>query len=399
MIVIKDFKIIRPRFEHPQHLLLEWLASQHAHAEQLQQGGASEQGQDLKKTYLRYFQRYGCSPENIAFRSTDVPEVGGLAVSEFGIYKLSRENPSGADITARMNLFSQTTLDVFREFYPEATRAPDHLFHVTCSGYVSPSAAQILVSERKWGEDSVVGISHAYHMGCYSALPTVRLGAAVLQSLSKILQPQVDIVHTEMCTLHMNPADHSAQQLVIQSLFADGHIKYSVGFESKAQQAGVPGQKRVLEVLTIHERVLPGSVDAMTWQPAAWGFQMTLSREIPRLIAQNLQDFVQRVFENAGYPGLACSEGVKGVVFVIHPGGPKIIESIQDVLKLEQWQVAHSKEVLRDCGNMSSATVPHIWERIGNDGSLEEGTMIMTLAFGPGITIFGALLRLVSGGG
>src|SRR6185295_12047598 len=87
---------------------------------------------------------------------------------------------------------------------------------------------------------------------------------------------RVDIVHNEACTLHLDPTRHHPEQLVVQSLFADGHIRYAV-------TAARPGAG--LEFLGYREELIPGSLDAMGWVLGDRGMRMILSREVPDLIA------------------------------------------------------------------------------------------------------------------
>ncbi len=77
----------------------------------------------------------------------------------------------------------------------------------------------------------------------------------------------------------------------------------------------------------------------------------------------------------------------------MHPGGPRIIDRVREVLELTDAQVQTSRDVLFDCGNMSSATLPHIWQRLLEDRAVARGTPIVSLAFGPGLTMCGALLE------
>ena len=67
----------------------------------------------------------------------------------------------------------------------------------------------------------------------------------------------------------------------------------------------------------------------------------------------------------------------------MHPGGPKIIDGVRDVLELADAQVRTSRDVLRAYGNMSSATLPHIWMRMLADPRIPAGTQIPSYAFGP----------------
>ncbi len=77
---------------------------------------------------------------------------------------------------------------------------------------------------------------------------------------------------------------------------------------------------------------------------------------------------------------------------MMHPGGPKVIDATQHALELSDDQVAASRRVLHRYGNMSSATLPHIWTTLLEGGEVAAGTHIASLAFGPGLTICGAVM-------
>ena len=139
------------------------------------------------------------------------------------------------------------------------------------------------------------------------------------------------------------------------------------------------------------EWILPDSAEDMSWVPAPWGMRMTLSREVPSKIAANLRGFVQRLAEDSG---VSLSELLKNSIFAVHPGGPKIIDSVRETLELSQLQIAASEKILRARGNMSSATLPHIWKEL-LDQNLPSGQKVVSLAFGPGLTMFGALFEVV----
>jgi predicted naringenin-chalcone synthase len=201
----------------------------------------------------------------------------------------------------------------------------------------------------------------------------------IAAGLSAIGARRVDIVHTELCTLHFDGSDHSIEQLVVQSLFADGLIRYSMTRDARP----------ALELVAAYEVVLPDTEHAMGWRLADHGMQMTLSREVPDRIAHALRPFVLELFRRAG---LSLADA-KRSAFAIHPGGPKIIDRVRDVLELDERQVTASRGVLHDFGNMSSATLPHIWMRMLADPALPPGTLIPSLAFGPGLTVCGALFE------
>jgi predicted naringenin-chalcone synthase len=79
--------------------------------------------------------------------------------------------------------------------------------------------------------------------------------------------------------------------------------------------------------------------------------------------------------------------------WVIHPGGPEILDVVADKLGLSEEEVGPSRSVLHDFGNCSSATVLLILDRILSEGRLEGGEPVVMLGFGPGLTAYAALLR------
>jgi hypothetical protein len=144
-----------------------------------------------------------------------------------------------------------------------------------------------------------------------------------------------------------------------------------------------------LRPLSACEVVVADSADAMQWVPSEWGMQMTLARDVPDRIAGALRWCVTELYRRGGF-GI---DAIKHSVFAVHPGGPRIIDRVRDVLELDPAQVRTSCEVLRDYGNMASATLPHVWLRLLGDPRVPSGTLIPSFAFGPGLTVSGALLQ------
>lgn len=376
MAILTQFTNILPLFEITHDQSLRWLALCHSYSAYISDVGEHKNEID----WYRLFQRYGVKESQISSRRSECSDV--VKSDEWDkkvLFNLKPGQLSGVDIEQRNIFFAKRAEDIFTQFYEADSAKPNHLVHVTCTGYISPSAPQQLVANRGWSGD--VGVTHAYHMGCYAALPAIRLAAALANQLDR-----VDIIHTEMCTIHMNPALHSPEQMVVQSLFADGHIKYSVTEKLPA------GEKIGLRLLCLREWILPNSGQDMTWIPAANGMQMTLSREVPSKITSVLRDCF---FEMMKHAGLNSQEVLKNGVFAIHPGGPKIISAVEKCLELLPNQTKQSHEVLRTRGNMSSATLPHIWELILKSNP-KAGTKIISFAFGPGLTIFASTFEVVS---
>lgn len=349
---LSNFHIIRPKTEMPQEQVLRWLAKAHAQAD-----SQSDPSPFHTKIQERLF-RLGLGPEKVQSRGIEIADCCHHDWTAMSIYNLAH-NPKGYSLNERSSYFDQTVSAIFDQFYLNDACLPSHVIHVTCTGYTSPSGAQKLVSKKGGGAI----VTHAYHMGCYASIPAIRMARGV--------KGTTDIVHTEICSLHLNPSLHDMEQLVVQSLFADGFIKYSV------QENGHQG----LAVLNILEEMIPESTHAMSWKIEEWGHKMTIGKDVPILIANALPGFVQKLTQ-----GLCLKHDA---FFAIHPGGPKVIEHVAKILNLEPWQYAASVDIMQKYGNMSSATLPHIWARLAQE--VPDGANIVSLAYGPGLTVVGGV--------
>ena len=357
MIYLSNFVSIRPPYESTQQTTLDWLILAHTEAER-RENSSSMHLNDFKASIGEKLLRVGCKPDKISTR--------GHVVQDYLHQDFEKMQIPFAPLQVRMKHFEEHADQIFTQFYATEV-APDDLIHTTCTGYLAPSAAQKLISQKNWTDTTV---THAYHMGCYAAIPSVRMAKGFL--LSNPSKQRTDIVHTEMCSLHINPSLHRLDALVSQSLFADGFIKYSV-----TKQAPPKG----FQVLSHKEVIIPSSIRSMTWNLSDWGFEMSLAKEVPVLIARSLPGFIEEL-------------GVdRNALFAVHPGGPKILNNIQDILNLSAHQLEHSVKILQQFGNMSSATLPHIWQRISEDANVAPGSSVVSLAFGPGLTLCGLLLK------
>jgi predicted naringenin-chalcone synthase len=367
---VHRFEPLAPRTLVSQADALPWLARRHAEMDGADP--SSSANSEVSRRITRFFSLAGAGPENIATRGSETVTAQDIATGS-----LAPTSGQDGGLLKRTRFFAERAEEHFAQLYPPHSRAPEHLIHVTCTGYASPSAAQVLVDERGWHERTEV--THAYHMGCYASLPALRIAEGRLAASGA----SSDIVHTEICSLHSDYRAHAPEQLVVQSLFADGTIKYTL---SDAKDVGDPR----LELLAIRERIAPGTQDQMTWITGDEGMRMTLSTQVPRSLAKHLPGFLTTLLEGSG---LSPEEARRDAVFAVHPGGPRIIDLVCESMGLRPDQVAASRSVLRERGNMSSATLPHVWDRVLRDPLVPDHAPVVSLAFGPGLTLFGALMR------
>lgn len=393
--IIGNFCILRPNYEISQEAGLNWISQAHAYSKYSENSYFTNKKSltELNSLMENITNRFGCKPDRIASRGSCISDYLHTNWDEMQFFNLKKNN-SGALMQERMDFFSKITIQIFNKFYSEVESPPKNMIHVTCTGYSSPSCAQLLVSNKGWG--NITKVTHAYHMGCYASLPSLRMGHGFLLQERQLLlnvgecsfHDRVDIVHTEMCTLHFNPSLHDPSQFIVQSLFSDGFIYYSLYDKNTFSLSNCLNG---LEILANHETILSYCSDSMSWDLFDYGFQMKLSGKVPIIIAENIEKFIDKMFENTD---VLFREIKDNAIFAIHPGGPKIIHFIKDLLKLPTESTLFSENILKMFGNMSSATLPHIWEAILKSQP-PKGTFVVSLAFGPGLTISGSIMRVV----
>ncbi|HVK55571.1 MAG TPA: 3-oxoacyl-[acyl-carrier-protein] synthase III C-terminal domain-containing protein [Burkholderiales bacterium] len=346
------------------------------------------------------FDRYALSSDHIKKRQlVFFPRIRDLRISHgeltfaepehkyLQIFK-DQNDTKGTDLKTRHESYGKVVDRCLNEMYNGASKAPDDLIHVTCSGYLAPSPVERMVAQKEWFDTTV---THSYHMGCYGAFPAIKMAHGFLASSHFGATPpkkRVDIVHTELLSAHNNIEDLRIENIITMTLFADGFIKYSVCTEEYLREKKASG----LKVLAFNEHLLPDSADDMTWVPGSHQFHMTLSVMVPVVIKKHVTPFVTALLRRVG---VDFEKEKHSLYFAIHPGGPKIVEHIQDQLGLHNDQVAMSKEVFLENGNMSSATVPHILKSILEEKSIPKGSRIVSLGFGPGLTITGLVLEKI----
>ncbi len=387
---IHSFCIVRPPHSGTQEEALHWLADAHIRAEETHHlnNGLPPIDPSFAALMPKLLRRYGCSPDKISARGCELNDHLHTSWEKMEVYRLA-ESSKGAGMSVRSQVFARGAQRALDVMFESEFDAPDDLIHVTCTGYTSPSAAQILVGEKGWQQRTRV--THAYHMGCYAALPAIRIASGFLSSATDPAH-RVDIAHTELCTLHLDPSDHRPEQLVVQSLFGDGHIRYSLSRVADATCATIPDDGSWgLRVLSLAEELVADSTDDMRWTITEWGFRMTLTKEVPQKIGATLPAFLARLFAQADLDYKAEKDFA---IFAIHPGGPKIIDQVSDALGLRPEQSAASRAVLRDYGNMSSATLPHVWDEILKSRATQPRQLVASVAFGPGLTICGGLFQI-----
>lgn len=248
-----------------------------------------------------------------------------------------------------------------------------HLIAVSCTGISAPGL-EILLAERLGLSQTVQRIAVNF-MGCYAAFHGLKIADLIARSDPDAL---ILVVCTELSTLHLR-ADESDDNLLSSAIFGDGAAAVLVNGQANSHPA--------LKITGFQSMLIRDAADDMQWNVAPDGFKMNLTAMIPVHVQRHIGRFFDDILKKNGLQ--------KGDLlhFAIHPGGKKIVEAFAASLEIDIESLDASFWVLRHFGNMSSPSVLFVLKRIW-DTQLERGGHIFSAAFGPGLTIETAMLRV-----
>ena len=241
---------------------------------------------------------------------------------------------------------------------------------VSCTGYVTPGLDILLA--RDLGMPASVQRLVVGHMGCYAAIP----GLASVSDAVRARGLTAVMLCVELPSLHVQPGTDDVQQMVAHALFSDAAVAVVVAPDA-------PG----LEVVDVVAGTDVEHHADMTWDVTDAGFRMGLAPTVPDVLSLHVRGVVDGLL---GRHGLAVAD-VAG--WAVHPGGPRILDVVEDRLGLAPDRLAASREVLRDYGNCSSSTVLLVLDRLVSATPPRAGEHVVMMAFGPGLTLYAALLR------
>ena len=253
-----------------------------------------------------------------------------------------------------------------------------HLITVTCTGFNAPGI-DIELIERLSLPATTQRLQIGF-MGCHALINALRAARGLVAADTGAC---VLIVCIELCSLHYQYG-YDAQRIVSGALFADGSAGLVVaGKDFKPSTAS--GQDTTLgEIAATGSCLIPNSRDAMTWLIGDHGFQMTLQATVPGLIEENLRSFLE--------PWLRSNHETLDSIggWAVHPGGSRVLQAVQTALGFSDDALEISRNILRDHGNVSSATLGLVLQQFIANKIPRPWLM---LGFGPGLEIEVALIR------
>ncbi|HET7569996.1 MAG TPA: type III polyketide synthase [Gammaproteobacteria bacterium] len=315
------------------------------------------------------------------YRQSGVHRRASVLLDDNGISALEKfyphagGDPQGPGTAERMQRYADTAgalgARACRAAFAEAAierKTITHLVTVSCTGLMSPGLDAELIERLSLSAD--IGRLNLGFMGCHGALNGLRAAQALAATMQGA---RVLLCCVELCSLHFQYG-WDMQKIVANALFADGAGAAIIGPDT----AGRDGWR----LAATASRIAPDSEDAMSWRIGDHGFAMTLSRDVPKLIRGALHDWLSDWL--AGHE-LTVADIAH---WAIHPGGPKIIETVLESLSLPAEAGAASRAVLAEHGNMSSPTVLFIIERLRAEQAKRP---CVALGFGPGLALESAL--------
>ncbi len=283
---------------------------------------------------------------------------GSDAAMDFGSFYMGDTPPGTAE---RMRRYAQAAPDLAMQAIAAlpSVEGVTHLVIASCTGFMAPGLDQIIA--RRLGLAADVERVSIGFMGCYAGVTLLRTAAHIVRS-----QPQARVlaVSVELCSLHLQESG-DIESLLAMGQFADGAAAALVSAEGEGLALG-QGISAALEE----------SDHLITWTVGDTGFEMQLSGAVPGRLAEALDDphLQARIIGDA--PPAA---------WAVHPGGRSVLDAVERGLSLPAEALATSRAVLNDFGNMSSATVLFVLERLMQERP-ESG---VALAFGPGLAMEG----------
>ena len=240
------------------------------------------------------------------------------------------------------------------------------IFFVSITGISNPSIDARLMNRIAFSPN--IKRIPIFGLGCVGGAAGIARAADYLKAYPNQMAL---VVSVELCSLTWQRADLSAAHVVSSALFGDGAAAVILSGANHGERKG----PKVVASESVFYR---DTEDVMGWQVAADGFRVVLSADVPKVINNNLRRDVDSFL---GKHGLSRSDiGL----WIMHTGGPKVLDAIDVALELPANALANSRECLNEIGNISSASVLAVLDKIMRKSQPAAGTWSVLSAMGPG---------------
>lgn len=249
-----------------------------------------------------------------------------------------------------------------------------HIITISCTGMYAPGLDIDMVELLELNKS--IERTCINFMGCYGAFNGLKIADYICRADNNA---KVLIVDAELCTLHFQ-RESTLENWLANSLFSDGAAVVLVESEENASS------KTGLRLKCFYNELISEAKDDMAWRIGDTGYEMRLSSQIAKYISKKVHDITSKVLEK-GNLKLAEIHGL-----AVHPGGRRILEVCDEAFD-STHDLSKSFEVLKNYGNMSSATILFVLQLFLQDYLPEQN--IMSFAFGPGLTFESLILQTI----
>ncbi len=319
----------------------------------------------------------------IDHRYSVIPDFAFADSDEFSFFEKSATLEPFISTQRRMALYQQEAAKIavkavnncLQNFDKSIYKEITHLITVSCTGMYAPGLDIDLVEHlglNRHTERTCINF-----MGCYGAVNGLKTADYICRANPKA---KVLVVSAELCTLHFQK-QNTLDNWVANSLFSDGAAAALV------QCTADTGGYTVIELESFYTEFLPEARDEMGWYVGNTGFEMRLTSKVSKQIKKFIKPITNNLLAHAGlaYDQIGA--------WAIHPGGKKILEAVEEALELPEESNAVAYEVLQQYGNMSSATILFVLDKM-LQAKKHVGERILSYAFGPGLTVEGMVLKM-----
>jgi len=321
---------------------------------------------DKRKLKFLYHQ------SSIEYRHSVIPDYS-RDISDWKFYPHSENLEPFPSLEHRMAWYNKyaapLSVDAIRDCIANKISHKEitHLITVSCTGMSAPGL-DLQVMELMDLPKNIFRTSVNF-MGCYAAIHAMKLADAICKSDE---QSKVLIVATELCTLHFQ-REATTDNIASSLLFSDGSAAAIITSDNHSSKG--------IHLDSFYSEVLAKGKKDMAWELSSTGFLMTLSGYVPNLIEEDFEMLTERALQKNNLKKENITD------WCIHPGGKKILEAIHKSLHLTNGELDESYEVLKQYGNMSSATILFVLKKLFEKSSLKNSNKIFGAAFGPGLTM------------
>lgn len=255
------------------------------------------------------------------------------------------------------------------------------IIYVSSTGVMTPTLDALLFNKFSFNKN--IKRIPLWGLGCAA-------GASALSRANDLTRANPNelclILSVELCSLTFQNDDISKSNLIAASLFSDGCASAVLAGENNSYVNNNKNYPVIIDTLSV---IYPDSLDIMGWEIVESGFKVIFNRDIPNIVKDKLKPEIDFFLEKSN---LQISD-IKH--YITHPGGIKVINAFADAMNLNDDSISLSKKVLKEHGNMSSASVLYVLEEFLIQNSYQSGDYGLISALGPGFSAELILFKII----